>query len=77
MFKMLKSSFNTSLAQLVSAYLAIIRCIKIVGKMTALLYIIISHVDTFSLFYDTRFNNLHKCGNFSNDFNAPDDSQIG
>jgi hypothetical protein len=46
------SSFNISLAQYLSAYLAIITCIKIVGKIAAILYTVITCVDTFSWFYD-------------------------
>jgi hypothetical protein len=40
--------FNTSVAQHVSAYLAIIRRIKIAGGIAALLYTVITRVDAFS-----------------------------
>jgi hypothetical protein len=40
--------FNTSIAQHVSAYLAIIRCIKISEGIAALLYTVITGVDAFS-----------------------------
>jgi hypothetical protein len=39
-------------AQHVSAYLANIRCIKIVGEIAALLYIVVIIVGTFSQIYD-------------------------
>jgi hypothetical protein len=45
------SSFNTCIAHHVSAYLAIIRCMKIVGEIYALLYSVVTHVSS-SSFYD-------------------------
>jgi hypothetical protein len=42
------SLFNIFIAQHVSAYLAIIRSIKIVGEIAVLLYTVIMLVDTFS-----------------------------
>jgi hypothetical protein len=41
-----------SIAQHVSAYLAIITCIKIVRKIAVLLYTVVTRVVMFSLFYD-------------------------
>jgi hypothetical protein len=41
------SLFNTFIA-CVSAYLAIIKCIKIIGEIAALLYTVIAIVDMFS-----------------------------
>jgi hypothetical protein len=46
------SLFSMFVAQQVSDYLAIIRCIKIIGEMGAFLYAFITHVDTFSKYYD-------------------------
>jgi hypothetical protein len=46
------SLFNTSIAQYVSAYLAIIRYIKIVVEIVAILYTVVTRVATFSQFYD-------------------------
>jgi hypothetical protein len=40
--------FNTSIAQHVSAYFAIIRCIKIEGGIATVLYTVITRVDVFS-----------------------------
>jgi hypothetical protein len=47
MFKILKS-----FTFYVSTYLAIIRCIKIVGEIAALLYTVVTLLDTFPQFYD-------------------------
>jgi hypothetical protein len=48
--------FNTSIAQHVPAYLAIIKCIKIDGGIAALLYTIVTHINTFSYFYNLVLN---------------------
>jgi hypothetical protein len=40
--------FNTYVAQHVSAYLAIIRCIKIAGEIAALLCTVVTRITTFS-----------------------------
>jgi hypothetical protein len=40
--------FNTSVAQHVSADVAIIKCIKIVGEITTVLYSVVTHIDKFS-----------------------------
>jgi hypothetical protein len=52
MFKLLIVSncmplFNTSIAQHVSVYLAIIKCFKIVREIATLLYTVIPRIDTF------------------------------
>jgi hypothetical protein len=50
------SLFNASMAQHVSAYLAIIRCINIIGEIAARLYTVVTCVDTFSWFPDLILN---------------------
>jgi hypothetical protein len=42
------SLFNASIAQHVSAYLAIIMCTKILGKIDTILHAVITHVAMFS-----------------------------
>jgi hypothetical protein len=56
--------FNTSIAQHVSAYLAIIRCIKIDGRIDILLYTAVTRVDAFSYFYKLTIQNTRRCSGF-------------
>jgi hypothetical protein len=44
--------FNTSVAQQVWAYLALFRCIKIVGEIATILHTAFTRVDIFPWFYD-------------------------